>query len=523
MEDLERVREQLRGVRDPSAMLEGIFAFAPVGLQIYRVDGHSLITNRAFRDLFGGEPPPEYNVLQDEIAAKRGILDLIRRAFEGEVVQTPAIWYDARELRQVNVPEGRRVAIAAAFFPLFDAEDRVSHVGIVFKDETAEMLALERAEAERVRAEAESELLRLVVEQGGDGVIVADQNGSIRIFNPEAQRQHGVVLREGGPASWQDSYGLKTLDGSPLPLEETPLYRALRGERVEAARWLVERPDGSVRTLTGTATPLKRPDGSAAGAVLITRDETERLRMEEDLRRAVGVRDEFLSIAAHELRTPLSTMRLQTHGLLRRARNNAAISTASLIEKLESIERQNDRLVSLAERLLDVSRIAAGHLEIEAGPSDFAEVVREVVERMRQQLGPSGPPLDLEVPGSVPGHWDPLRLEQIVANLLSNAVRYGRGRPVTIRLEQSGGRARLSIRDEGVGIAGADQARIFKRFERAHPSRNFGGLGLGLWIVRQVVEAMAGNVSVESAPGVGSTFRVELPVHPSTVEGPQPG
>lgn len=120
------------------------------------------------------------------------------------------------------------------------------------------------------------ELFRLIVEQSGDGIIVSDENGVLRIFNPEAERQHGVKKREVSAPEWAQTYGLFTLDGAPLPLHETPLFRAVKGETVGAARWIVRHPDGTERILTGTATPLRRPDGSAAGAVLITRDETER-------------------------------------------------------------------------------------------------------------------------------------------------------------------------------------------------------------------------------------------------------
>lgn len=120
------------------------------------------------------------------------------------------------------------------------------------------------------------ELFRLIVEQSGDGIIVSDENGVLRIFNPEAERQHGVKKREVSAPEWAQTYGLFTLDGAQLPLQETPLFRAVKGETVVAARWIVRLPDGTERILTGTATPLRRPDGSPAGAVLITRDETER-------------------------------------------------------------------------------------------------------------------------------------------------------------------------------------------------------------------------------------------------------
>ena len=147
------VLSKLRDVPDPLALLAGFFANSPVAFQLYRSDGHCVLVNVAFRLLFGSEPPPDYNVLHDEIAKRQGVLDFIHRSFAGETISLPAVWYDARELEQVKVVDGRRVAIAATFFPLKDAGGRVSHVAIAFKDQTAEALARDAAESGRTRAE----------------------------------------------------------------------------------------------------------------------------------------------------------------------------------------------------------------------------------------------------------------------------------------------------------------------------------------------------------------------------------
>src|SRR5204863_112267 len=159
--------------------------FSPNALQVYEASGRCLVVNPAFVALFGSAPPPEYNVLQDDIAERNGVLDLIHRAFAGETVTVGPMWYDLRELRQVPVREGRRVAVSSTFFPLFDREGRVGHVGIVFKDLTPEMEAREQAEQER-------DLPRAIFMQSGDGIVVCDAEGIIRGFNPEAARQPGA-------------------------------------------------------------------------------------------------------------------------------------------------------------------------------------------------------------------------------------------------------------------------------------------------------------------------------------------
>src|SRR5262245_286539 len=139
MKPLDQIRERLEQVSDPVALLAGIFAHAPFGLQIYEASGRCLLVNEAFRQLFGATPPPDYNVLRDEIAQKGGVLDLIHRAFAGETVTIGPLWYDPRELKQVTITEANRVAIVTTFFPIFDAAGRVGHVAIVFKDLTTEI------------------------------------------------------------------------------------------------------------------------------------------------------------------------------------------------------------------------------------------------------------------------------------------------------------------------------------------------------------------------------------------------
>lgn len=149
LSDVEELRERLAKIDDPLTLLAGIFAHSPFGIQIYELTGHSVLTNAAFRGMFGTEPPPEYNVLDDEIAKAAGVLELIHRAFRGETVHVPAVWYDPRDLKQVRVEDGRRAAIESTFFPLRDRAGRVTHVAIVFKDLTRELTLREEAEQER--------------------------------------------------------------------------------------------------------------------------------------------------------------------------------------------------------------------------------------------------------------------------------------------------------------------------------------------------------------------------------------
>jgi signal transduction histidine kinase len=229
------------------------------------------------------------------------------------------------------------------------------------------------------------------------------------------------------------------------------------------------------------------------------------------------VRDRFLSIASHELRTPLTVLRLQVQSLLRGVRTTAPVLSSSEVEgKARVIARQVERLGHLVDELLDISRLAEGRLSFLLEDVDLAEVVREVATRFREEFVQAGSALVFQgLDAPVVGRWNRLRLEQVIINLLTNAIKYGKGRPITMMVRADAEHVWFSVRDEGIGISARDQARIFERFERAVSEQHYGGLGLGLWIVREIVHGFGGSISVESAPEVGSTFTVELPRHPT--------
>ncbi|MBI5549831.1 MAG: HAMP domain-containing histidine kinase [Deltaproteobacteria bacterium] len=237
----------------------------------------------------------------------------------------------------------------------------------------------------------------------------------------------------------------------------------------------------------------------------------ENARLYRQATEAVNVRDGFLSVAGHELKTPLTAHQLQMRVLLREAQ------AEPVAERVAKVDRQCKRLATLVDELLDVSRITAGRLRLEREELDLAVLVRESVTGLADDLGRADCEVCIVAHAPVVGCWDRLRVEQVVTNLLTNAMKYGCGKPIHITVTGTQGSARLEVRDRGIGIAPEDQARIFARFERAVSSRHFGGLGLGLWIARQVVEAHGGVIFVSSRTGEGATFTVELPRTPESV------
>ena len=241
----------------------------------------------------------------------------------------------------------------------------------------------------------------------------------------------------------------------------------------------------------------------------------ENARLYAEAREAIRLRDEFMSIASHELKTPLTPLSLKLQALSRELARHPGPVPRDLVESYVAVgARQVQKLAELVGDLLDVSRISAGRLSLELEELELGSLVRDVVTRYEPQAARTGSSLQLEAGDfDILGRWDRLRLEQVITNLVDNAVKYGNGRPIHVRLEPHDGGAKLTVRDEGIGIEPQHLPRLFGRFERAVSERNYGGLGLGLYITRTLVEAMGGRVHVESRLGRGSTFTVELPSH----------
>lgn len=271
-----------------------------------------------------------------------------------------------------------------------------------------------------------------------------------------------------------------------------------------------------------------REDGVVTGvltfAVDVTTQVEARKRLEasaSDLRRALATRDDFLAVASHELKTPLTALRLQIHAMQRSVTRapDQQFSGEQLRARFEAADRQVQRLVELIEALLDVSRLQAGPIAPDVAQLDLVALVSEVVERTRATAAAAGSTVTLQAPASARGSIDASRVDQILTNLLSNAIKYGRGTPIGVNVllegARTGGgaaRALVIVSDEGIGIAPADQERIFDRFERAVSRTHYAGLGLGLWISRQLAESLGGTLTVESAIGQGARFTLTLPL-----------
>ncbi len=313
----------------------------------------------------------------------------------------------------------------------------------------------------------------------------------------EARRP--IVARSGAPERWPAALGAALPAGGdvtlPLVSARAPLGTLTLfvedGERLRPAEDL-----GLVEEL--------------ARRLTIAIENAALYRQAEE---AIRIRDEFLAVASHELKTPLTPLRIKIQTLERLvARGDLArVPQEKLLQLFDGAEGQVLRLVALVDELLDVTRITSKRLRLRPEPMDLAASVQEVVERHEDEAAESGCAVRVHAHGPVVGTGDRLRVEQVFTNLLTNALKYAPGSDVDVWVEGHRERARLVVHDEGPGIAPADQERIFRPFERAVRFIEVSGFGLGLFIVRQIAEAHGGSVHLESGPAHGTTFTVELP------------
>lgn len=240
-----------------------------------------------------------------------------------------------------------------------------------------------------------------------------------------------------------------------------------------------------------------------------------------DAQQAIRARDEFLSIAAHELRTPLTALQLQLQTL-----DKLVAQTPGPDERLASrtvrAVANTQRLALLIEQLLDVSRISLGRLALNPEAFELVAAVREVAERFLEPARRAGSTVAVSAPGPIEGVWDRFRVEQVITNLLSNAIKYGAGKPIEVAVNATPDLARIEVHDHGIGLSPDDARRIFERFERAVPVQHYGGLGLGLYICKQVVEAHGGTIWADGESGASAKFVVELPRSPAPAFGCDP-
>jgi PAS domain S-box-containing protein len=360
-------------------------------------------------------------------------------------------------------------------------------------------------QAQQALRESE-ERFRTLIETIPQVLFTSNLDGSSDFHNAQTLAYTGLTAKQLRDWGWREVY-----HPDDLPQAMDAYARALaEGKPCTMGTFRLRRHDGAYRWFLISVGPLRNHEGRILKWFGAATDIHEQKNWEEAQARAIEVRDAFLSVASHELKTPVASAVLQVQNARRVLDRGGDLERVQ--RGLVAAQASVERLGRLVEALLDVPRVAGGSLALERSAYDLSAAVALAASRFRGPAQRAGSALEIAVEPGVEVIGDRLRLEQVVTNLLSNAIRFGAGKPVSVSLRKRGDWAILRVSDHGIGIALDDQARIFDRFERAVSVRNFGGLGLGLWIARQIVEASGGAIQVESAPGRGTTFNVELPL-----------
>jgi PAS domain S-box-containing protein len=471
-----------------------------VPAQIAYIDANQryLFANASYERWFGKAPAEVIGQTVREVLGENAfarVRPYIERTLAGEAVAFEDV---------IPYAIGGDRAVYATYTPYRDEQGRIRGFFTLVNDVTEQKNAERTLHEERTR-------LRLALGHAGLGAWDWDIAGRRVTWDETTQKLFGFApgTFPGTPEAFEAALHPEDRDRTGRAIAECFKHRTLYDIEYRAV-W----PDGSVHWIQAKGRAMFNDHGRAYRMLGTVLETTKRKEDEQALRAAISARDEFLSIASHELKTPLTSLKLQSQALLRSVERGDPQAYAK--ERIDQLAVQTHRQVSgltrLVDDMLDMARIRTGKLDLRRERTDLGEVAREVLGRLQPQIvAGCGCPATLVCRGPVDGNWDRFRLEQVLTNLLTNALRYGRGQPIELRLEGEPEEVTLSVRDHGMGIAEHNRQRIFDRFERAVPANGISGLGLGLFITRQIVENHGGRIWVESELLQGSTFFVVLP------------
>src|SRR5713226_6980780 len=403
--------------------------------------------------------------------------------------------------------DGTRFWADVVITALYDAAGKLQRYAKVTRDLTA------RRDAEEALRQTESRFRLLVQSAKDHAIFMLDREGRVTTWNTGASRIKGYSPEEIIGQHFSLFYSPEEVASGKC---ERELEVAAVTGKFEEEGWRF-RKNGTRFWASVIIEPIRDNDDQLIGFVKVVRDLTEKRNAEAERIRlaqaqeAIRLRDEFLSIASHELKTPLTALQLQLQSVHEKVKALDEQAAA----RLERATRSGARLADVIEALLDVTRIATGRFELNPTAFDLSEAVGEVLERLRGNAAQAGCELRARLEPGVIGTWDRMRLEQVVTNLLANSFKYGAGGPVEISLKSDGAQAELMVCDSGPGIPEKDLARIFERFERAVSMRNYGGMGLGLYVTRQIVDAHGGTVEAHNRPAGGAVFIARVPLMPA--------
>lgn len=508
--EIERLEEQKRShllekLKESEKTLDQIFQESPSYMALLR--GPDLVFERAnqkYFDLVGRDQTVLGKSVREVFpeVEEQGFFSILERVFA-----TGERWVGSEVPVVLKVKNGKskQIYTELVYQPMRDADGRVTSIVAQGYDVTEKVLARQAVERSKAAIEIERKNFRHLFRQtpeivcilhGPDHLYEFVNEAHIRVLGFDAT---GMTVRQARPES-VEVHGI--LDqvyrtGKTAELNEIPITVKDR-----------------LRYFNLTYAARRDEFGQVNGVMVLGTEVTEQVQSRETLREAIQARDTFMSIASHELKTPLSSLKLQVQMRKRAIKKGdmQRFSAEKLPRQFDDDERQINRIVRLVDDMLDVSRIQTGKLTLLGDEFDFREMVRDTLSSLTPQLELQGCQVTLDAPQEVCGIWDRFRIEQVFINLLSNASKYGSGKPVEVRLSADAVSVALAVKDHGMGIAPQDQDRIFEQFERAISANSISGLGLGLFISKKIVEAHQGMIHLESQLEKGSTFTIRLPL-----------
>jgi len=495
--DVTKLRETMDNLERARSLLEATIEATADGLLVVNREGRVTTRNQRFLSLW--RIPPDLAAENDDEKLLAYVFDQLENP--DQFMSSTRELYDHPERESVDVlyfNDGR----------VFERYSRPQRIGMLivgrvwsFRDVTEREKLLRRAlflaDATRLLSSLDIEpaldsVAHLAVPFMGDGC-------AIDLLGNGQPRRLLVVSREGMESFSPELH-------SPVMAGHSTIY-TMGARSCMAVPLVVKGAVAGAMTFIGSRMRRYNEQDLEFAETLARRAAlaVENARLYRGVQEALQSRDEFLAIAAHEIRGPITSVHMAVQGL-----QKGKVSAAAAPRILEIIEREDRRLARFVDELLDLGRMQSGEMHFNFEEVDLGDVVREAAGTLSSDLARSGSAFSISTEGRPVGQWDRFRLEQVATNLLSNAIKFGAGKPIAVAVREHRGLTTLEVQDHGIGIPPGMLNRIFDPFERAVSVRNYGGLGLGLFIVRTIVEGLGGTVRVESKPNAGSTFTVEL-------------
>lgn len=496
------------------ARLSSLFMAAPAAIALTRGPEHVYVLSNAtnnewigHRDVLG---KPVREALP-ELAAG-GFVALLDRVYQtGEPFSGTETPLKVAQLDGTT----RDLFINFIYQPTRGADGAIDGVAGFAFDVTAQVVARQKLEALTRELRASEEHYRYTVELNPQVPWTARPDGYISDFSDRWLQLTGMTRQEAVGRGWT-----RAAHQEDIPAMYEAWSRATATGEPYDVEHRIRMADGSYRWMRSHAEARRDADGRIIQWYGTTEDIHERREAEDrqrlqaaELQKAIEARDIFLSVASHELKTPLTPLALRL-GVVKSGMRaiGGEDGFSGLLANVEIAEAQVRKLAGLIEGLLDVSRLSQGRLPLYPEELDVAQIIRETAQAMAPQAHRAGSKLVIDAPGELVGRFDRMRLGQVAANLISNAIKFGAGGPIHVAVSQRAGGVYLVVKDEGIGIPPENIERIFQRFERGVSERNYGGLGLGLYVTREIVEAMGGTIRAEAGIPRGAVFIVELPL-----------